>query len=129
MVTNAAMVKAARATTPNLIQTKMSLKIYDPELEKALRDYVGSIEGGTIIGVLNEILEIVFSTDTAMSSDIIENLKEMRSLVGLIDWNNVGLIREHLQKSPLTRNVSIKDVTVAICHEGSKVYMEQLSDH
>lgn len=122
------MIKAARETAPDLVQTKISLKIYDPALEEALRSYVRSIEGGTIIGVLNEILEIVFSTDATMSSDVVENLKEVRSLVNLIDWDKVNLIREHLQELPLTRNVSVKDVAVAICHEGSKTYMRQFAD-
>ena len=106
-------------------QSKMSLKFYDPELERRLREYIAETES-TNNAVLNDLLQKVFEIPSYFSDDVGENLGEVVSVMTLDYWEEVKCLREQLQSRPLTRNVSMQDVVACIQEEGIKALRRRL---
>ncbi|MEM6453011.1 MAG: hypothetical protein AAF703_22175 [Cyanobacteria bacterium P01_D01_bin.105] len=96
---------------------KMSIKFYDSDLETEFREYVAQNDSSNN-ALMNKLVEVVFELEPVFSQDKLKNLEEMADLLSMIDWQTLNGIKDQLQASPLTRNVTLKDVVTGMILEG-----------
>lgn len=106
---------------------KMSIKFYDPNLETQFREYVAQHDSSNN-ALMNKLVEVVFGLDAVFSEDKLKNLEEMAALLSMIDWQALNGIKDKLQASPLTRNVTLKDVVTGMILEGVNSHQNENSE-
>lgn len=113
--------------TEKTSQSKMTLNIYDPEVERKIRQIVEET-GGNINAVLNNLLEGLLTVPLKFSNDYGENIREAGAMMGLLNWEDAEFVRTQLQAQLLTRNVDLRDVIASSQIEGIRNMKQKLEN-